>query len=165
MLSSNPPTCDVEHGLVAVASVGNVGGNTAENSGINLSHACHLEDPHGQEGVPGDKHNIISTTNLAIPPGRLLLVLYVDVFNCSNSCSLQFMYCMFTWRQRYWAPFCLSPRWCWLQVLRWSDTGSERRLPRPQTWSLGVCETLEELRNKKLNNQSQTLSHSEIFTF
>lgn len=42
----NPPTGDVERGFMAVASVGDVGGNTAENPCIRLSHTCHLEDAH-----------------------------------------------------------------------------------------------------------------------
>lgn len=48
-----PLTSDVEHGVMAVASVGDVGGNTTEDSSIHLPHACHLEDPHWQESVPG----------------------------------------------------------------------------------------------------------------
>lgn len=48
-----PPTSDVEHGLMAVASIGDVGGDTAENSCICLPHACHLENTHRQESVSG----------------------------------------------------------------------------------------------------------------
>lgn len=70
-----PPTSDVENGLMAVASVGNVGGDTAENSSIHLPHACHLEDPHWQKSVSGhggkgisdfrhDKNSVYKFTNL-----------------------------------------------------------------------------------------------------
>lgn len=48
-----PPTSDVEHGLMAVAGVRDVGGNTAENSSIRLPHARHLEDALRQESVSG----------------------------------------------------------------------------------------------------------------
>lgn len=53
MLHVGPPTSDVEHGLVTEASVGGVGGNTAENPGIHLPHTCHLENTHWQESVSG----------------------------------------------------------------------------------------------------------------
>lgn len=53
MLHVCPPTSDVEHGLMAVAGVCDVGGNTAENSSIRLPHARHLEDALRQESVSG----------------------------------------------------------------------------------------------------------------
>lgn len=43
---TSPPTSNIERGFVAVTSVGDVGGNTAENPCIRLSHTCHLEDAH-----------------------------------------------------------------------------------------------------------------------
>lgn len=53
MYATCPPTSDLEHGLVAEASVGGVGGDTAEHPGVHLPHAGHLEDTHWQESVPG----------------------------------------------------------------------------------------------------------------
>ncbi len=48
-----PPTSNIEHGLMAVASVGRVGGDTAENPSIHLPHARDLENTHWQESVSG----------------------------------------------------------------------------------------------------------------
>lgn len=44
-------TSDIKHSVVTVASVGNVGGDTAENPSILLPYTCHLENPHWQESV------------------------------------------------------------------------------------------------------------------
>lgn len=52
------PTSDVEHGLVAEASVGSVDGNTAENASVYLPHASHLENPLGKESVSGQEGEI-----------------------------------------------------------------------------------------------------------
>lgn len=50
-----PSTSDVEHGLMAVASVCSVGGDTAENSSIHLPHTSHLENTLWQKSISGKR--------------------------------------------------------------------------------------------------------------
>lgn len=177
MLQVCLPTSDVEHGLMAVASVGGVGGDTAENPSIHLPHGCYLENSHWQESVSGHRgyvrcrwgdenyykyakqmcmYSICSVcfnhkwkatpqTNTQgihiwiilqqwLQSMDVLIVQYI-VLHCSV-----FVYGV-TCCPWCWEVLCLSPRWCWPQVLHWSDIGSEQLLPHPQTWTLDGCET------------------------
>lgn len=56
--SACPFTRDVEHGLLAVPSVGYVTGNTAESPSVHLPHSRHLKNSVGQESVSGQRSEV-----------------------------------------------------------------------------------------------------------
>lgn len=48
-------TSNIQRGLIAVARVRNIGGDTAEHPTIHLLHTGHLEDALGQKSVSANK--------------------------------------------------------------------------------------------------------------
>lgn len=123
-------TSNIQRGLMAVARVCNIGGNTAEHPTIHLLHTSHLENALGQKSVSANRGEGKYST-------CIICIIYIDSKVMCQTCCL---WC--------WEVFGFSPRWCSPQVLRWSHTESGRPLPAPQTWTLGGCETWAELWKK-----------------